>query len=120
MSEESELKPKSPHTPVKRELRVSVKSRALNSAGYGQVTFGDVTIAGNLPSAESVRVNVERSANALARIGKTLAKPGVRLPKKKGIPRFSVDEDDPTIFVRVLDGRVDRGRMINGEFELVG
>ncbi|CAN7676744.1 hypothetical protein LJR098_002148 [Rhizobium sp. LjRoot98] len=114
------MKPNSSESPTKREPRVSVKSRALKSASYVKVTFGDVTVAGNRPSAESIQANVERSTDALARIGKKLVKPGVKLSKKKGIPRFSVDEDDPTIFVRVLDGHVDRGRMVDGEFEPIG
>lgn len=114
------MKPNSSESPTKREPRVSVKSRELKSASYVKVTFGDVTVAGNRPSAESIQANIERSTDALARIGKKLVKPGVKLSKKKGIPRFSVDEDDPTIFVRVLDGHVDRGRMVNGEFEPIG
>lgn len=41
-----------------------------------------------------------------------LTKPGVTLSKMKGVPRFSVDEDDPSIIIRVLNGKTDRGRMI--------
>ncbi|QCJ00900.1 hypothetical protein [Agrobacterium larrymoorei] len=114
------MKRKSSDSPTKRKFGVSVSPRELKSKSYVTVTFGDVTIAGNRPSAESIKAHVDRSTDALARVGKKLTKPGVTLSKKKGIPRFSVDENDPTIFVRVLDGQVDRGRMVNGEFEPVG
>lgn len=84
-----------------------------------KVTFGNVTITGVRPGAEVVRENIERSTRALQRLMGKLTKPGVTLSKKKGVPRFSADEDEPSIFIRVLNGRTDRGRMVNGEFEIL-
>lgn len=116
---EAKANPKRPRTTRARKAGVSVNLSSPASKPRGNVTFGNVTIAGVRPSAEVVRVNVERSTTALQRITRKLTKPGVTLSKKKGVPRFSADEDDPSIFIRVLDGKTDRGRMVNGEFEII-
>lgn len=81
-----------------------------------KIKFGDVTIAGRLPDERVIRANVESSTDMLKRVGRGLSKPGVILSKKRGIPRFYVDENDPTVFVRVLNGNQSRGHMVNGEF----
>lgn len=111
--------PKRPGTARARKTGVSVNLSASSSKPRGKVTFGNVTIAGVRPSAEIVRENVERSTTALQRVTRKLTTPGVTLSKKKGVPRFSVDEDDPSIFIRVLNGKTDRGRIVNGEFEII-
>jgi len=80
------------------------------------VKFGSVTVSGARPSSAAVDANVERSTEALQRIVKKLAKPGVRLSIKKGVPRYSLDENDPGVFVRVLDGVTLRGRIVDGKF----
>jgi len=118
-TKKTDMKLKPAIATIKRARRVSVQSYKLKSAGHGMITFDSVTIEGRKPSAESVKANVEQSTNALSRLSSKLTRPGFRLSRKKGVPRFSVDENDPTIFIRVLDGRTDRGRMINGEFEPV-
>jgi hypothetical protein len=119
MTKKTDIKLKPAVATVKRARRVSVMSYNLKSASHGVITFGGVTIEGRKPSAESVKANVEQSTNALSRLSSKLTRPGIRLSRKKGVPRFSVDENDPAIFIRALDGRTDRGRMINGEFEPV-
>lgn len=95
--------------------KVTVKVRGGDRHSYN-VKFGSVTVSGAKPSSAAVDANIERSTEALQRISKKFAKPGVRLSIKKGVPRYSLDENDPGIFVRVLDGVTRRGRMIDGKF----
>lgn len=78
--------------------------------------LGNVTVSGAKPSAELVRNNIARSTQALERVGKKLIKPGVRLPEKKGVPRYSADENSPAIIIRRLNGQVTTGRLENGQF----
>lgn len=78
--------------------------------------LGNVTVSGAKPSAELVRTNIARSTEALERVGKTLIKPGVRLPEKKGVPRYSADENSPGVFIRRLNGEVTTGRLQDGRF----
>lgn len=118
MSENSKLRRDGTRRSARGEPSVSVSSHAPKVRG--KVTFGNVTIAGSRPSADVVQKNVDLSTDALQRITVKLVKPGVTLPKKKGVPRFSVDENDPSIIIRVLDGKTDRGRLINGVFEIIG
>jgi hypothetical protein len=84
-----------------------------------QVKFGSVTIIGNQPSASSVKKNIERSTAALERVVKRLDRPGVDIRAKKDVPLFSVAEGEPGVFIRRLNGRINRGRLINGAFEVI-
>ena len=84
-----------------------------------KVKFGRVTIAGAGPSAAEVKINVQRSTEVLKRVGKTLASPGVSLRPKKDVPLFSVSEDDPGSLIRRLNGRVERGRLVDGSFRTI-
>jgi hypothetical protein len=84
--------------------------------GARTVKFGDVTVTGKAPSAKLVRQNVQRSTEALERLAARLAKPGVRLRTRKGVPLFSCDSDDPDVMIRTLDGKTERGRIVDGVF----
>lgn len=78
--------------------------------------LGEVTVRGAKPSAEMVKANVTRSTQALERVGEKLTKPGVHLPEKKDVPRYSADEDNPGAFIRRLNGKITIGRLQNGQF----
>lgn len=78
--------------------------------------LGNVTVSGAMPSAELVKINIARGAQALERVGKNLMKPGIRLPDKKGVPRYSADENTPWVIIRRLNGKVSIGRLENGQF----
>lgn len=105
------------------EQRITTSStattfRAAKSAKARNVTtrLGEVTVRGAKPNPELVKANVARSTQALERAGQKLMKPGVHLPEKKGVPRYSADENEPGVFVRRLDGKVTTGRLQNGRF----
>ena len=78
--------------------------------------FSTVTVSGIAPKKETVKKNVQASTLALKAAKQKLARPGVSLSKKRGIPRYFLDENNPTIMIRVLNGRVTRGRIVNGSF----
>lgn len=78
--------------------------------------LGNVSVSGKKPSAALVKTNVAASTAALERVGKKLTKPGVRLSQKKGVPRYSADENNPGVIIRKLDGQVTTGRLQNGQF----
>ena len=84
-----------------------------------KVKFGSVTISGSKPSARLVEINVERSTAALERVVKRLERPGVDIRAKKDVPQFSVADGEPGVFIRRLNGRVNRGRLIDGAFEVI-
>lgn len=48
---------------------------------------------------------------------KRLSTPGTFIPEEPGVPLYSVDSDDPSVLIRRLDGKEDRGVMVNGQFE---
>jgi len=84
-----------------------------------KIKFGSVTISGSKPSAGSIKKNVERSTAALERVVKRLERPGVDIRAKKDVPQFSVAEGESGVFVRRLNGRINRGRLVNGAFEVI-
>ena len=96
---------------------ITVRKRAVR--GVSKVKFGSVTISGVKPSAAMVRTNVERSSAALERVTKKIGRPGVVLRAKKDVPQFSVAEGETGVFVRKLNGRTDRGRLVNGIFQVL-
>lgn len=84
-----------------------------------KVKFGSVTISGSKPSAGLVKMNIDLSTAALERVVKRLDKPGVDIRAKKDVPQFSVADGEPGVFIRRLNGRVNRGRVVNGAFEAI-
>lgn len=104
------------HSAATRQV-VDVRMR--NGQNMAKVEFGSVTISGAKPSASSVAMNVERSTEALERVARKLVKPGVALRAKKGVPYYSVAEGETGVFVRRLDGRVERGRLVDGAFKVI-
>jgi hypothetical protein len=89
------------------------------TARASKVKFGSVTVSGAKPSAAAVKSNVERSTQALERVTKKLVKPGIIIRAKKGVPQFSVAEGETGVFVRKLNGRIERGRLVGGVFRVL-
>ncbi len=81
-----------------------------------KVRFGSVTIKGPVPDAETVKRNVASGQSALKRALAALSKPGIKLPRNKGVPLYRADPENPTILIRELNGREERGTLADGEF----
>lgn len=82
-----------------------------------RVRFGDVTVTAPAPSRALVERNVKLSTQALERVAKRLAWPGVVLRAKKNVPLFSVDNDNPDVLIRQRNGKIERGTIVNGTFQ---
>lgn len=81
------------------------------------VKFGNVEVHGIKPSPDTVRGSVIFSTKALKGIEKKLAKPGVTIREKKGVPLYSLSSEDPTVMIQKLNGRTTQGRFIDGKFK---
>lgn len=81
-----------------------------------EVSFGSVTVRHQVPDDRTVSANILAGQEALMRARDAFIQPGVVLRRYSGVPLFSVDAHDPTILVRDLDGRIDRGSLIDGRF----
>jgi hypothetical protein len=91
-------------------------------AGNGRavkVKFGNVTVSGVKPAAATLAAHVQRSTDALERVARTLATPGVVIRPKKDVPQFSAAESERGVFIRRLNGRVERGRLVDGTFKVI-
>jgi len=82
--------------------------------------FGSVTVTAPAPSKAMVQHNVKVSTQALERVTGRLAKAGVRLPIKKNVPLHSLDSDNPDVMIRKLNGKVERGNLVDGVFKAIG
>ena len=108
------------HTETPNQERSSARAgKAPTSARGVKTKFGSVVVTGARPSASSVKANVSRSTEALERVTKKLVKPGVSIRPKKDVPQFSVVEDEPGVFIRRLNGRIERGRVVAGMFKAI-
>lgn len=84
-----------------------------------RVRFGSVTVTAPAPSSALVQHNIELSTQALERVAKRLAKPGVTLRAKKDVPLYSLDSDNPDVMIRKLNGKTERGQLIDGSFKAI-
>ncbi len=96
-----------------------VTARVNSGPPKWKVKFGSVTITGKKPNAAVVTQNVKRSTEALERLGKRLIVPGVTIRRKKNVPQYSVAEGDTGVFIRRLNGRTERGRLVKGVFQVI-
>lgn len=91
--------------------------------GKGRVrsvfSFGSAKLQSTKGYGKVAPETLEQSRQAMRQLGDRLLKPGVKLPERKGVPKFYVDEADPALVVRELDGKRERGRFEDGQFKAV-
>jgi hypothetical protein len=102
------------------EDRMSIAGGGLNSGEPNAVTFGSVTVERTSPPSEAeVELNIRNGQEALARGLQKLIQPGIRIKARKGVPLFHVDPAHPDQFIRLLDGKRERGVVRDGEFQVI-
>ena len=99
----------------------TIRQASIRGKGrHTKVSFGAVTVTVPKPSSAQVESNVAKSAEALERAKKRFVKAGVRLPARKDVPLYSADPDRPGVYIRKLNGVIDRGVLENGVFKVTG
>jgi|GEM_PF-5915528 len=116
----AETKKRTPKMSVRLVQRKRTQEKkALNLADTTRtVKFGSVTIVVSPPTQIEVKRNIKAGQAALLRAKKSFLTPGVKLSISRGVPLFSVDSDNPSLLVRKLNGKNDRGILRNGQFEV--
>lgn len=94
----------------------SVPAASADSTKMTTVTFGSVTVTGPAPSEAVVRENIAASRRALEGALDAFKKPGIRLPRRRNVPLYRADPNEPNILIRELNGREERGTMSEGQF----
>lgn len=84
-----------------------------------RVKFGDVEIVAAAPTRELIVENVKLGTEALQRLGRRLERPGVTIRARKGVPLYAVADGEPGVLIRTLDGRTERGRIVDGVFKVI-
>lgn len=99
-------------------ITVTASARKAGSAPvvFENVRYGTVTMKIQRPSATTVASNVAAGHKALERARTKILKPGVTITVHKGVPLYSADPDYPGTLIRKLDGKVQRGRFVDGKF----
>jgi hypothetical protein len=100
--------------------RGAVVSKTTAKGACAKVTFSGVTVLAPKPKAADVRHNVAMSSEALERAKKRLMRPGVRVYARKDVPLYSADPDRPGVYIRELNGKIDKGVLENGTFKVTG
>jgi hypothetical protein len=83
----------------------------------GKVRFGDVTVPAANLTAEQIEKNIAEGQAAMRRLAERIVRPGVSIRRRKGVPYYHVDADDPGVIIRTLDGVVERGVFADGAFK---
>ena len=108
-------------TAISKAPKVSGKrSRVVKrtvKGGFVKVSIGDVTVVVNKPSKEQVRRNVQTGVRGLERLAATTKK-GIALRPRKGVPFYAADPDQPGVYIRKLDGKIERGVLKDGAFKV--
>lgn len=108
---------------ARKTVRKDAESLMIEAGAPGRrrksVRFGSAVYKGPAPDREAVARNIAAGRAALARGLKALAKPGVKLKLKKGVPRYSADPTSPGVLIRNIDGRIDRVVLEGGEFRAI-
>lgn len=60
--------------------------------------------------------NIARSQSAMRALGICILKPGIEIERKRDVPLYHADENEPGVIVRELNGKIERGHMRNGIF----
>ena len=87
---------------------------------HGEVQFVYTFGGAQLSSARDPRDSMEtfeQSRKAMQELIRRIQRPGIRLPDRKGVPKFYADENNPRVIVRELDGKRERGTFENGQFK---
>lgn len=107
-------------TPVKSGEAGGRASISIKTSGSrSKVKFGQVTVQGPRPPRAIVAENVRRGSESLRRAVVAVTRPGISLRPKKGVPQFFVNADEPGIYRRLLDGRDERGHLVDGNFVVI-
>lgn len=61
--------------------------------------------------------NIAEGRSALSRAKATLARAGVQVRIKDGVPMYHADPKTPGLLVRTLNGATTRGRLVGGKFK---
>ena len=94
-------------------------AKVKGSGKRSTVKFGGVTVSVPKPSSAELKRNIAASTEALERVTKRLVRPGVRLYVKKNVPLYSADPREPGVYIRVLNGKTERGVVENGMFKVI-
>ncbi|MGA0599205.1 hypothetical protein ACO2Q3_00710 [Caulobacter sp. KR2-114] len=82
-------------------------------------SFGDAVLTNDKGQQATTPETLEMSRKAMRELGWRLRKPGVKLRMAKGVPKFYVDEGNPDLIVREVDGKQERGTFEDGKFKAV-
>ena len=98
--------------------RIEIVSSATRKAReVDTVKFGMVTIRGQKADPSVRSHNVKLGTGAFTRAVRSIAKPGVAIELGADVPAFRAAPDDPSVLIRRLHGKEQRGRIRQGKFE---
>lgn len=100
------------------DARAATFAKVKGKGRRARVKFGGVVVTAPKPSSAQVKHNVAASSDALERAAKRLMRPGIRLYAKKGVPLYSADPERPGVYIRVLNGKTERGTLEDGAFKV--
>jgi hypothetical protein len=82
----------------------------------GTLKFGSVEAKAPAPHPDIKSANIALGQQALKRAKSAFLKTGVSLRHGKSVPTFFADSHEPSVLIRRVDGREERGRFVGGTF----
>lgn len=98
---------------------ISLSAKVTTAKPTVKVTFGSVTIETTPPDEAEIKRNIKAGQDAFRRAKHVLVTPGVELNIPDDVPLFHADPNEPDKIVRVLHGKTERGKIVNGRFRKI-
>lgn len=88
---------------------------------YRTVTFGSATVTAPKRSVAAARADrkADSTSQMLSRLAERLATPGIQIRAVKDVPLFQADPEYPSRLIRVLNGKRERGIIVDGKFKVL-
>lgn len=85
---------------------------------YVSSTCGAVTVMVRKPSAAEVMQGIRASTQAIERLWARLQQPGITLEERADVPTYTDDPNNAGRIYRKLNGKIEAGFFLDGEFRL--
>lgn len=87
-----------------------------NSASL-KIRFGSVLVEASAPSKSAAKRNIEAGSVAMGRVGRALARPGVKVELGRDVPLYKADPSRAGYLIRTLKGSQQSGKIVGGKFK---
>lgn len=119
-SNNPQISKRSPTKPNKGRVRLGSTQYDVIKPGASaslRIRFGSVLVEASPPSKSAAKRNIEAGSVAMGRVGRALARPGVKVDLGRDVPLYKADPVRAGYLIRKLKGSEQSGKIVDGKFK---